>query len=158
MKAQTLINNERRGIPTRPRDRELLDDDVEKAKWDRFVAREAKKAEQPATLNNPPLKTPPEAQSFDLSDDNLIDELVTKVIEKLHERDNLPPTTGVPTLDDMPEFMNPDEVQDVLRISRATFFRLASKGEIPGVVKIGKALRIDRDQLKAYMKKTVPNV
>jgi excisionase family DNA binding protein len=48
-----------------------------------------------------------------------------------------------------------DEVQDVLRISRATFFRLASKGEIPGVVKIGKALRIDRDQLKAYMKKTV---
>ena len=138
MKAQTLINQEVRGIAARLDDRELLDDDAEKAKWDRYLA---------VVLLD--------AQSVDLSDDGLIDQLATKVIEKLYERGDLPLPSWIPAMDNMPEFMIPDEVQDVLRISRATFFRLASKGEIPGVVKIGKALRIDRDQLKAYMKKTV---
>ena len=50
---------------------------------------------------------------------------------------------------DMPEIMTPAQVQAVLQISRATFFRWVASDKLPGAVKIGDSWRITRDILKA---------
>lgn len=52
------------------------------------------------------------------------------------------------SIDSYPEFLTPQDVQAILRISRATFFRLVTANEIPGAFKIGKSWRIDRDKLR----------
>lgn len=51
---------------------------------------------------------------------------------------------------DAPEIMTPDQVQAVLQISRATFFRWVAEDKLPGAVKIGDSWRVTRDVLKAY--------
>ena len=49
---------------------------------------------------------------------------------------------------DYPEVLTPKQVQDLLQISRATFFRLIERGELPGAVKVGGAWRVLRDRLR----------
>ena len=59
-------------------------------------------------------------------------------------------TTTPASFKDMPEIMRPQQVQAVLQISRATFFRWVAAGELPGAVKIGDSWRVARDELRAH--------
>ena len=52
--------------------------------------------------------------------------------------------------DELPEIMKPEQVQQKLQISRATFFRLAQSGQLLGAKKVGDSWRISRDNLRAY--------
>lgn len=54
------------------------------------------------------------------------------------------------SFEDMPEIMTPAQVQTVLQISRATFFRWVAEDKLPGAVKIGDSWRVTRDVLKAH--------
>ena len=53
--------------------------------------------------------------------------------------------------DDAPDCLTPGQTQQLLQISRATFFRLVEQGEIPGAVKIGGSWRVWKTKLRAYM-------
>ncbi len=55
------------------------------------------------------------------------------------------------TLDNTPEFMTPQQVQELLQISRPTFFRMVQGGRLPGAFKVGKVWRVDRNKLKAWI-------
>ena len=59
------------------------------------------------------------------------------------------------TFSEMPEVMTPQQVQDLLQISSATFFRWIKAGQLPGAIKIGDSWRVMRDQLKAYLDQAV---
>ena len=50
-----------------------------------------------------------------------------------------------------PEFMTPQQVQELLQISRPTFFRMVQGGRLPGAFKVGKVWRVDRNKLKAWI-------
>jgi len=52
------------------------------------------------------------------------------------------------TFDTAPECLTPEQVQELLQLSRATFFRLVERGELPGAVKIGGSWRVWRDKLR----------
>lgn len=52
--------------------------------------------------------------------------------------------------DDMPELMTPAQVQALLQISRATFFRWIANDKLPGAVKIGDSWRVTRDTLRDH--------
>ena len=52
--------------------------------------------------------------------------------------------------DEMPDIMTPQQVQDLLQISQATFFRWVREGQMPGAIKIGDSWRIYKKLLKAH--------
>jgi excisionase family DNA binding protein len=54
-------------------------------------------------------------------------------------------------LSQYPEVMRPEEVQEVLRISRATFFRMIEAGKLKGAVRVGGSWRVLRDRLRQYL-------
>jgi excisionase family DNA binding protein len=54
-------------------------------------------------------------------------------------------------LDDYPPVLKPAEVQAILRISRATFFRWIESGKLPGAVMVGGSWRVLRDVLKQWL-------
>jgi len=45
------------------------------------------------------------------------------------------------------EFLSIDEAADLLRVNRNTLYEAAKRGELPGIVKIGRILRIRRSAL-----------
>ena len=49
---------------------------------------------------------------------------------------------------DAPEILTPRQVQEILQISRATFYRWIEAGQLPGAVKIGDSWRVLRDKLR----------
>ena len=51
---------------------------------------------------------------------------------------------------DTERLLTPIEVQEALRISRRTFFRLIRSGELPAV-RIGKQLRVSPAELKNWI-------
>ena len=51
------------------------------------------------------------------------------------------------------ELLKPREVQELLRISKTTFWRLRTAGKIPGVVKVGGQVRILRGVLVDWLEK-----
>ena len=105
-----------------------------------------------AQINNAFKNTLPEPQKRDLSDDTFIDQVVERVLKRLQE-EGLTLAVEVPPLDTLPEFLTPEQTQDVLQIGRATFFRWVKDNKLPGAVKIGNSWRVNRQQLKAYMQK-----
>ena len=61
-----------------------------------------------------------------------------------------PEATNAPkSWDDLPVILTPEEVQDVLRISRPTFFRMVKEGKLAGATKQGGSWLIDREVLRA---------
>ena len=50
---------------------------------------------------------------------------------------------------DHPEFLTVDEAAAVLRISRSHAYWLASTGQLPGVVRLGRVIRVRADALFA---------
>ena len=51
----------------------------------------------------------------------------------------------------LPEVLTVDELARLLRISRGSAYQAVRSGTIPGVVRIGKTLRIDRDAVLAWL-------
>ncbi|WP_370456611.1 helix-turn-helix domain-containing protein [Corallococcus sp. Z5C101001] len=47
----------------------------------------------------------------------------------------------------MPVFLTVDEAATLLRVNRKTLYEAIRLGQVPGVVRLGKALRIRRDVL-----------
>ena len=55
---------------------------------------------------------------------------------------------GDPTL---PRVLTPEELAKVLRVRRRSVYEAISRGDIPGVRRIGRKVRIDRDSVLAWM-------
>ena len=55
------------------------------------------------------------------------------------------------TFKNAPEILKPVQVQKLLQISRTTFFRWVTNGELPGAFKIGDSWRVDRDKLRTWI-------
>ncbi len=54
-------------------------------------------------------------------------------------------------IEDYPEVMTVEELAELLRIERKTIYHLIQKGEIPGVRRIGKQIRISRSAVLRYL-------
>lgn len=59
--------------------------------------------------------------------------------------------SGGGILGEYPPVMTRQQVQEVLQISRATFFRLVEDGKLPGAKKIGGSWRVVREKLEAWL-------
>lgn len=70
---------------------------------------------------------------------------------KLETSEDAPPTLKRITFDNAPELMTPRQVQELLQISRPTFFRMVQKGRLSGAFKLGNLWRVDRNKLKAWI-------
>ena len=55
------------------------------------------------------------------------------------------PTSCAPEA--MPVFLTVDEAATLLRVNRKTLYEAIRLGQVPGVVRLGKALRVRRDVL-----------
>ncbi len=51
----------------------------------------------------------------------------------------------------LPRVLTPDELAKVLRVRRRSVYEAISRGDIPGVRRIGRKVRIDRDSVLAWM-------
>jgi excisionase family DNA binding protein len=52
---------------------------------------------------------------------------------------------------ELPRVLTPDELAKVLRVRRRSVYEAISRGDIPGVRRIGRKVRIDRDSVLAWM-------
>jgi predicted DNA-binding transcriptional regulator AlpA len=55
------------------------------------------------------------------------------------------------SMDQYPELMKPSEVQEVLRVSKATIFRMLDAGALPGAVRVHGSWRCIRDVLRQWL-------
>ena len=51
----------------------------------------------------------------------------------------------------LPAILTADEVADLMRVNRKTVYEAVKRGEIPGVVKVGRSLRFSRDELLRWL-------
>ena len=58
--------------------------------------------------------------------------------------------------DDYNLLLLPNEVCEILRISKSAFYKKVWQGDLP-VIKIGKSLRIDKNQLIEFLNKNTRN-
>lgn len=59
---------------------------------------------------------------------------------------------SIPTADPvLPRVLTPDELAKMLRVRRRSVYEAISRGDIPGVRRIGRKVRIDRDSVLAWM-------
>jgi excisionase family DNA binding protein len=62
------------------------------------------------------------------------------------------PTQAQPrTCADLPEFLKAEELAELLRLNRKTIYEAASRGEIPGAIRVGRVLRFRRDAVLAWV-------
>ena len=54
----------------------------------------------------------------------------------------------------LPQFLTPDEVADLLRISKRAVYSMAHRGQLPGVSTFGRRLRFRRDAMLTWLKKS----
>ncbi len=52
---------------------------------------------------------------------------------------------------DLPMVLTVEEFAELLRIARASAYRAVRAGEVPGVVRVGKTLRINRDTVLRWL-------
>ncbi len=57
-------------------------------------------------------------------------------------------TEGVP-VDDDARFLTVPETARLLRINRGRAYEMANEGTLPGVVRLGRTIRVDRERLLA---------
>ncbi len=65
-----------------------------------------------------------------------------------------PPTLSPPAIaadPDLPRVLTPEELAKLLRVRRRSVYEAISRGDIPGVRRIGRKVRIDRDSVLAWM-------
>jgi excisionase family DNA binding protein len=58
------------------------------------------------------------------------------------------PDAGAPAL---PPVLTVDEAAQLLRVNRKTLYDAVRAGEVPGVVRVGRSIRIGRDALLRWM-------
>jgi excisionase family DNA binding protein len=178
MKKQWLVNLYRKG-QARVDDRSKLDDAECKAfdgwwkknahrykdehpnLYDNFEAfydgddAEVKSYDQLELLSNPDTTETPQgdkvAPGF-VIDDLVIEDIVNAIKSAGYELRKISDSV-TKSWDDLPVLMTPEEVQAVLRISRATFFRLIKEGKIAGATKQGGSWLIDKEALRASTQK-----
>jgi excisionase family DNA binding protein len=63
-----------------------------------------------------------------------------------------PSTRQAQEPDSLPPVLTIDEAARLLRVNRKTLYELASKGRLPGTRRVGRIIRVDRDELLAWMK------
>jgi excisionase family DNA binding protein len=51
------------------------------------------------------------------------------------------------TLDDLPAVLTVDQVARIYRIGRKQAYEAVGRGEVPGVIRIGRSIRVSRDAL-----------
>lgn len=51
----------------------------------------------------------------------------------------------------LPRVLTPDDLAKMLRVRRRSVYEAISRGDIPGVRRIGRKVRIDRDSVLAWM-------
>ncbi len=56
------------------------------------------------------------------------------------------------TLDGLPTFITVDELARLLRVNRNTAYESVARGEIPGVRRIGRKIRICRDTVVKWLR------
>lgn len=61
------------------------------------------------------------------------------------------PAPAFASFEDLPLLLTPDEAALLLRTSRKAVYSLAERGQIPGVVRIGRRLLIERDPLVSWL-------
>ena len=54
-------------------------------------------------------------------------------------------------LDTLPEVITVGELAKLLRIARGSAYRAVNAGEVPGVIRVGKSLRLHRDTVLRWM-------
>lgn len=65
----------------------------------------------------------------------------------------LPNSSSSIRWDDLPSFCNASEVAALLRVSRATAYRMATTGQLPSM-RLGKRIIFSREHLKAWIDKS----
>jgi excisionase family DNA binding protein len=55
--------------------------------------------------------------------------------------------------ENLPPLLTADDVAGLLRISRDAVYAMVSRGQLPGVVKIGRRLRFDRDAVVDFLRR-----
>jgi excisionase family DNA binding protein len=50
-------------------------------------------------------------------------------------------------MDSEPRFLSVPEVAKLLRINRGRAYSMAANGSLPGVIKLGRTIRVDREKL-----------
>lgn len=78
-------------------------------------------------------------------------ERATKTTPKAHPKSRPKNGDVLVELGRLPEVLKPAEVQQVLRISRSSFFRMIDAGTMPGAVRIHGSWRVLRDRLRQYL-------
>lgn len=63
-----------------------------------------------------------------------------------------PMVNGETTFDRMPSLLTVDEAAAVLRVNRKTLYEAVRLNEVPGTVRIGKAIRIGRDAIRKWVR------
>lgn len=58
---------------------------------------------------------------------------------------------SLPGFDSLPLLLQAEEVAAILRISRKAVYRMAERGEIPGITKLGRRIRFRRDVIEAWI-------
>ena len=61
-------------------------------------------------------------------------------------------TDGGRQAPDLPPILTVDELADFLRLNRKTVYEAVSRGEIPGVRRIGHTFRISRDAVLQWLR------
>jgi excisionase family DNA binding protein len=52
----------------------------------------------------------------------------------------------------MPLLLTADEVASLLRTSRVAVYSMIDRGQLPGVIKIGRRVRVERDVLLQFLR------
>jgi len=65
------------------------------------------------------------------------------------------PARPEPAKADLPPILTVDELAGFLRLNRKTVYEALSRGEIPGVRRIGGTFRISRDSVLGWMNRQV---
>ena len=58
------------------------------------------------------------------------------------------------SMEDLPEFFSPADLAAVLRISRATAYRMAASGRLP-CLRIGKRVLVSKSHLVAWIDRSI---
>ena len=59
---------------------------------------------------------------------------------------------------DSPHLLKTDEVAQLLRTSRKVVYEMARKGQLPGVIRLGRRLLFRRDRLLGYLRERESSV
>jgi excisionase family DNA binding protein len=60
---------------------------------------------------------------------------------------------GGSTVKDVPEWLTIQNLQDLLQIGHTKAYSIVASGEIPGVIRVGRIIRINRQELDSWLER-----